>query len=174
MLFQMGILLREWGTRAPIPPVMSVAVGTAIADHRRVGPGNFTPSRSQNRARLSPVHSRHRHDGCPQPFTGTSVFRLRSALPRFEQDNDCSEYLPRGGFGGPLRAFPLRSSFAGSTSQPFLNYLGGQETSLTSSVHRREPTRSAGRFTPANCSIPRPRERRMANWSETRLHLAES
>ena len=27
-----------------------VAVGTAIADRRRVGPGNFTPSRSQNRA----------------------------------------------------------------------------------------------------------------------------
>jgi len=26
------------------------AVGTTITDRRRVGPGNFTPSRSQNRA----------------------------------------------------------------------------------------------------------------------------
>jgi len=27
-----------------------VSVGTVIADRRRVGPGSFTPSRSQNRA----------------------------------------------------------------------------------------------------------------------------
>jgi hypothetical protein len=29
---------------------MRVAVGIAVARYRRVGPGNFTPSRSQNRA----------------------------------------------------------------------------------------------------------------------------
>ncbi len=32
------------------PISLGVAVGTIIAGRRRVGPGNFTPSRSQNRA----------------------------------------------------------------------------------------------------------------------------
>jgi len=46
---------RKVNPRLPVPidlgdERITVAVGTTIADRRRVGPGNFTPSRSQNRA----------------------------------------------------------------------------------------------------------------------------